>query len=841
MSRFRAIIPFLCVLLASPALADGVLHASSASSRIAFPPPGYVGHLPAPHRLDQSTLLLWMTPSVSNSGVRSVLTEDGAFAVELDVTDAVWRIRLEGTDALEVELPFAEPTDLLGTTTLIGCTWDAISGSLEAWARTESSATVSAVASSPSFEVIDSTAGLAMGASDSGLPAMLGDYGLIVLRADQLTEADFDAIFESRHYFAPMRMEHQGSVVDAASVRWMLNHSVVSDPDWQRIGTSAWRPALHGQPAIPGSVCVFDSNDSENSLVMAGWIDEASTGMHAMTWRSPFSDDAEGFFVREAPVLPDGDNGVPAPWSRSHPDAVINAAMRGEPASLTRIIIGGNSRSVRAADAKELTRPENFAHGFIGALEPAVAGFCNANADVTSKARGFGFDRLDGPRVAGTVVNIHSWLDEPERSFSRFWTGSPNWNSKGPGSGVILSPESTYSLLCRPEQGTLMDGSLGDGSSADFEMTTRVYLMRFPGAGTVQIRSEASVDQGVVGERGAAISVDLASSRDRVVVLDEESTVLPPLNEITVIGDHADAVEINDVCYIKSGPGAGGIAMLDGATFDGTRTTFKTRHWFTVSPGAGSELHIGPWSVERIEQVLPARPVDDDRIWRGLELTANGGQVVCFAHDAWRSDVDSGLIIGIAGWAGHGYAHQRSYSSPDAVGKMATAIDADIWLMTLANNQGGSTAQHGEYLEMLRSGNAGMSVGWLSCGEHAGNVDSHWHRYILNNAASFNVPAASLFFNPDVGCLEDQCAAGWRSDTAHMSAFGNTRYAELWAGVLVDATGGSSDVNADGRVDVLDLLEVISAWGFCGVCPEDVSGDGVVDIIDLLAVLGEWS
>jgi hypothetical protein len=840
MSRLRCIIPFLCCLLTPPVMADGVLHASSASSRIVFPGPGQPGHLPAPHHLDESTLLLWVTPSVSNSGVRSVLSEEGAFAVELDVTDAVWRIRLEGSELLEVELPFNKPIDLLDTTTLIGCAWDAASGSLEAWAKTESSATVSSVASSSTYETTDSTAGLAIGASADELPAMLGDYGLIVLRSDRLSESDFDAIFESRHYFAPMRMEHQGSAVDAASVRWMLNHSVVSDPDWQRIGTLAWRPALHGQPVIPGSVCVFDSDDAENSLVMAGWIDEASTGMHAMTWTSPFSDGGGDFFIREVPVLPEGDNGVPAPWSRSRPDAVIHTAMRGEPTALNRIIVGGNSRSVRTADAQNLTLPENFAHGFISSMKPVVAGFCNANADVMSNIRGFGFDRLAAPRTTGTIVNIHSWLHEPERSFSRFWTGSPHSQSKGPGSGVILSPQATYALLCRPEAGALMDGSLGDGSSADFELTTRVYMMRFPGAGTVQIRPEASTEQGVEGELGAATSVDLGASRDLVLVLDDQSTVLPPLNEITVIGDHADGVVVNDVCYIKSGPGAGGIAMLDGATFDGTRTTFKTRHWFTVSPGEGSELHIGPWSVEAIEQVLPARPVDDDRIWRGLELTAVGGQVVCFAHDAWRSDVDSGLIIGIAGWAGHGYADQRSHSNPDAVGKMAAAIDADIWLMTLANNQGGSASQHGEYYEMLRNGHAEMSVGWLSCGEHDG-LDSQWHRYILNNADDFGVPAVSLFFDPMIGGLEDQCAAGMRSDVSHLSALGNKHIASIWAQRLVDATGGSSDVNADGRVDVLDLLEVISAWGFCGVCPEDVSGDGVVDIIDLLAVLGEWS
>jgi len=50
------------------------------------------------------------------------------------------------------------------------------------------------------------------------------------------------------------------------------------------------------------------------------------------------------------------------------------------------------------------------------------------------------------------------------------------------------------------------------------------------------------------------------------------------------------------------------------------------------------------------------------------------------------------------------------------------------------------------------------------------------------------------------------------------------------------------DINADGVVDVLDLLEVLGAWGPCPdpCCPQDVNEDGVVDVLDLLLVLGHW-
>lgn len=49
-----------------------------------------------------------------------------------------------------------------------------------------------------------------------------------------------------------------------------------------------------------------------------------------------------------------------------------------------------------------------------------------------------------------------------------------------------------------------------------------------------------------------------------------------------------------------------------------------------------------------------------------------------------------------------------------------------------------------------------------------------------------------------------------------------------------------ADLTGDGSVDVLDLLDVLSAWGACEDCPGDLTGDGQVDVLDLLEVLGAW-
>ena len=53
--------------------------------------------------------------------------------------------------------------------------------------------------------------------------------------------------------------------------------------------------------------------------------------------------------------------------------------------------------------------------------------------------------------------------------------------------------------------------------------------------------------------------------------------------------------------------------------------------------------------------------------------------------------------------------------------------------------------------------------------------------------------------------------------------------------------GCGADVTGDGVVGVEDLVEVVLAWGPCGVpCAADVDGDGVVGVNDLVEVILGW-
>jgi hypothetical protein len=55
-----------------------------------------------------------------------------------------------------------------------------------------------------------------------------------------------------------------------------------------------------------------------------------------------------------------------------------------------------------------------------------------------------------------------------------------------------------------------------------------------------------------------------------------------------------------------------------------------------------------------------------------------------------------------------------------------------------------------------------------------------------------------------------------------------------------------ADLNADGSVDVLDLLMLLDSWGSCskgalpGACHGDLNRDEVVDVLDLLLLLDAW-
>ena len=50
----------------------------------------------------------------------------------------------------------------------------------------------------------------------------------------------------------------------------------------------------------------------------------------------------------------------------------------------------------------------------------------------------------------------------------------------------------------------------------------------------------------------------------------------------------------------------------------------------------------------------------------------------------------------------------------------------------------------------------------------------------------------------------------------------------------------NEDVDGDGEVGFLDLIEILTDWGPCPGCGADLDGNGSVDNGDLIRVLASW-
>jgi len=79
---------------------------------------------------------------------------------------------------------------------------------------------------------------------------------------------------------------------------------------------------------------------------------------------------------------------------------------------------------------------------------------------------------------------------------------------------------------------------------------------------------------------------------------------------------------------------------------------------------------------------------------------------------------------------------------------------------------------------------------------------------------------------------------GWPWGTVTVNIESGTIYGEV--SVELVTAPCYADINGDTIVDVVDLLEVIGAWGYCFECVADVNQDSIVDVTDLLAIVAAW-
>ena len=107
----------------------------------------------------------------------------------------------------------------------------------------------------------------------------------------------------------------------------------------------------------------------------------------------------------------------------------------------------------------------------------------------------------------------------------------------------------------------------------------------------------------------------------------------------------------------------------------------------------------------------------------------------------------------------------------------------------------------------------------VNTGTHLGKVVGHGGgrsiRYVT-----------SLAFSPDGRTL----ASGNYDGTVLLWDYENLGF------ILPDVPHHPADVNADGVIDILDLVFVANSFGQIGESPADVNKDGVINIQDLVLV-----
>ena len=160
------------------------------------------------------------------------------------------------------------------------------------------------------------------------------------------------------------------------------------------------------------------------------------------------------------------------------------------------------------------------------------------------------------------------------------------------------------------------------------------------------------------------------------------------------------------------------------------------------------------------------------------------------------------------------------------------SVDRDVVHMFTRRNLAGSTIGIAYLGGVCNSFGYGL-VQSDCCGSVACSTDLSAHE-LGHNWNAGHCSCSGWTMNPSLTCA-NQFTAG---TVITIMNFRNAIQSCLES--LCQPSGG--DVNDDGTVDVLDLLQVLADWGCEGLgeCPSDTTCDGSVDVSDLLKVLANW-
>lgn len=782
------------------------------------------------------SLFAWIRPSNLSAPESSFFEVEGGVQVHLLQGGNV-RVRLlrnSGTPLTATANAGLQTNEWM----LLACSFQQANGRLDVWAISESQPLTHATAVSAGF-VVGPAGNVSIGAF-GGAPAMRGVYGATALRDHAVSQSDVLDLWNSRLHLGAYSIDNLssgGSMNGPSGCIYMINHAVTTKPINHAFGTDTERAAVIGESSTQHNFHIFDRNGpSGTSLRVVRFLSSANGFTYCSVYDPPpGAQEPDGFFIKPLPAL---SQPLSEPHFVSGESPKLRKVAKGQPSGLMRVMTSANSRAVIASDGTE-TGTSNYAHGFIALNEDKVAGILNRTAQLGNNLPWFGFDTNEhGAFSQGPIEPIRF------HNFSRFWTGSLNSGSHGPGEGLHLSPgesglSATYALRCKPE------GMI----QANQPLVVQAYVLRYPGASNVTWVPNIHSRQGEAGtDVGTPTTIVLDTQQwTHTLSAAAGDSVAPGGFRITLGGNHTSAVSINDA--VKVGATINVVSNVTYSTsLDETRIDFERA--FDELPVMGDLLRFGSWDFEVIEHVWPGVDPQSGNVWRGLRISSGfaGDGVVLFAFSAWRPNVANGFLIGTAGWAGRGYAFQLARTYTAAMHGWIQILQPDVWLQMFAQQQ--SQPLHmSAYADEIKAALPDTEIAWLGDYEHdTGGTQEEWHRYILENAADENVIAASALMHERIGNFAALLDDGLRSDADHINQRGNTRLAQVWSELLLQAAIDPNehivgDIDGNGVVNVFDLLALLGAWGPCANvadCPADLDGNGVVDVFDLLLLLGHW-
>jgi hypothetical protein len=763
---------------------------------------------------DEWSLLAWIRPdALSAAGRAAAVALPGA--VEISVTSAGDVSALIRTDKGDLEL-VAPAAAVSGAWSLVALAVDGDSGALYAMSE-NAAAPIQDVRSLPG-DVNDASA-IAFGAHGDA-PAMLGLYGLAVIRRGAVIGPDIAHLFAERRYFGPYDAERDApgsGLTGTGDCLAMHHHAVTTKPrsalsDFAPI---AARAALIDGPVTDANYHVFDRTTDVDRLSLRTVRDV--TTVAGFTYRSPHDPIAGAFFRRDIPAIPGPPFPDPAVVSGPAPQARIFAE---GPTRLMRIVASGNSRAARRNDGSGFDTG-NHAEGFLDARPEIAAGTMFRAAVKNSGRPWFSLDTSERSAFFSGGVAPLGVSD-----FSRFWTAGVSTAVTGPGDGLRMSLGAAFCMRARPE------GLIDAGAP----LRLRAHVLSFPGSGDLRWALNKHSRQGEPGENtGPWVDHPLDTTRTEHVFragADDynQSSATLTIDSTELDIREGDALVIGERISIASA-----VSVRDG------RTEIRLEHPFGAPPADGERIRIGGWLLAPIDAVFPALEHTDPAIWRGLMLENLGpGPVVLYALDAWRPDA-WGVVSAAVGWGGNGYGPQIDHAFSAAMRQWIALTEADVWFQVVAPQQS-APEDASRFADIVEEVLPACDIVYAGDAEHNSQF-LNYHRHMIEAAPSEGRVAISLLNHPQTGTLMEQLVDGLRSDTGHYSGRGAARLAELWTDALLTAAlPADADLDGDGLVGAPDLATLIAAWGPCeGPCPADLDGDGVVGRADLAALVASWN